>query len=168
MIWPLNVIQCQRSWGELKDHTSFTICVSYVYTLVITCIISEILTQTDRKGQNRTFRPWKMTWKAIQWNPPFYRSSILSRGSTMSKYRKFISPFWRKSTLKNQPSTVDNPHKTVSNRPFSWLTPLATPTGYRWVRFGPHSTFLSHTLARLAVRPAPIGEVHILWVWRPS
>ena len=67
--------QGQRSWGELKDHVWLTICVSY--KLFITCTVSDILTQIDRKGQNRTFRPWQMTFRANPL-PPYFGTVLLS------------------------------------------------------------------------------------------
>ena len=41
-----------------------------IQTLVTICTVSEILTQIDRKDQNRTFRLWKMTFRAIP-QPPY-------------------------------------------------------------------------------------------------
>ena len=41
LIWPLNVIQCQRSQGQLKYHIWLYMC--FIQTLVTACTISEIL-----------------------------------------------------------------------------------------------------------------------------
>ena len=139
-------------WTE-RPYIIYYMC--FIQTLVTTCTVSEILTQVDRKGQNRIFRPWKwplewfhslhilaqhcyypieasscktngqhfgttlslyhnmaknakraksdlsnlekMTFRAIQWKPGRqYKHREVSCQIT----RKFISPFWRKSSLK--------------------------------------------------------------------
>ena len=48
LIQPLQVIQCKRSWGNLKYHIELSICVSYtMYILSIVLTVSEILAQID-------------------------------------------------------------------------------------------------------------------------
>ena len=70
-------ISTQSCHAKLQGNSSCRFGEKHLWNFAITANvkIGELLTP-------------KNIFRAIQWNPPFYRSSILSRGSTMSKYRK--------------------------------------------------------------------------------
>ena len=66
LIWPINVIQGQRSQGQLKDHNYMTLYMCFIQTLVTACPVSEILAYIDNKGSNWTFLTLKITFKINQ------------------------------------------------------------------------------------------------------
>ena len=71
LIWPLKGHPRSKiiRWTE-RPYNIYFMC--FIQTLVITCTVSEILTQIDRKGQNMTFQPWKMTFRAI----PYFGTAL--------------------------------------------------------------------------------------------
>ena len=58
-----------------RPNMTYYMC--FIYTLVITCIVSDILVQIDYKGPNLTFLTFKMTFRVTA-HHLYFRTALTS------------------------------------------------------------------------------------------
>ena len=123
LIWPLKVIQGQRSQGKLKDHIWLCICASLQNREKVT---DQFLRNWSKLqiGHNVELLTFKMTFRAIQPNPSYDMLLMSSQRSFMpKKEKKLLKSFWDWPfpSLKLPPPTKLPTPKTTDKSAFEKL-----------------------------------------------